>query len=452
MIFNAPVFLMVFLPLSALLFFHPALRPWRLPVIVALSLFFYDTSAGGRQVALLVGCIGWVYLISGADRAVGSKGRLGLAILLPLAVLLYFKYARFLLDSVGLAGLMPVGKGEIPAGISFYVFHLASFAFDRYRGIIPSMPSPAQFACYVSFFPQLVAGPITRYGQVGESIRALVHYRPQAETIWSGVAIFSTGFAVKVLLADPLMAHLEPLLSQPDKLDRVASAYLILAYSFRIYFDFYGYSMMAMGLGQAFGVALPRNFDRPYLSLNPKDFWRRWHMTLSFWIRDYLYLPLGGNRHHVRNILIVFAVCGLWHGAGWNFIVWGLYHGVLVLVYSASAVWWDRLPRLLACGLTFVLVSCGWPLFALDVPSFLGVLGNLVAGQQSASPAVSVVGWGWLVAAAVVTFAVDTDRLADVTRPGTGTRVLIRQIGLGLAAAMAVGMMEGSRSFIYFQF
>ncbi|OJX78541.1 MAG: hypothetical protein BGO92_01420 [Magnetospirillum sp. 64-120] len=417
--------------------------------MVALSFLFYDSAAGDKQLGLLVACIFWVYVLSASPKALGSKARLALSVALPMGVLVYYKYAAFLLDSVGLHNLVPASRGAIPAGISFYVFHLASFAIDRFRGDIAVPPGRMGFACYVSFFPQLVAGPITRFKQVGENISRLADYSPSVHSIWGGIAMFVMGLGAKLLLADPLMIFLEPLLKSATTLDRVSGLYLILGYSFRIYFDFYGYSMMAMGLGMAFGVPLPKNFDRPYLSLNPREFWRRWHMTLSFWIRDYLYLPLGGNAHYYRNILIVFAACGLWHGAGWNFVVWGLYHGVLVVGYAWSRGVWDRLPSPVAQGLTFALVSLGWPLFALDLTTFAGMLGNLMTGAGAAAVQIDIEGWALLAVAALVTFAVDTDKLAS---PQPGRSFAWQQVLLALVTVASLPLIEGSKPFIYFQF
>jgi len=446
MLFNSPVFLMLFLPVSAALFFWAPLRRWRLPLVTVLSLLFYDISAGDRQLLILAVCIAWVHFLSRP----GSGRRLALALALPVSVLLYFKYAAFLLGMIGLAGLVPPSKEGIPAGISFYVFHLASFAIDRYRGDVAARPGLATFASYVSFFPQLIAGPITRFRQVGDSLRRLPDFRASAASVWAAVALFVVGLGSKVLLADPLDRVLSPLFHHVEALDRLTALFAIFGYSFRIYFDFYGYSMMAMGLGLAFGVVLPRNFDQPYRSFSPQEFWRRWHMSLSFWIRDYLYLPLGGNRHRVRNILIVFAVCGLWHGAGWNFIVWGLYHGLLVLGHAATRRGWERLPRPAGQALTFLLVSFGWPLFALDLPSFVLLAQTVVTGGAAAAPAIAPASWLLLAAAALVTFAVNTDRLASLAPDGGFFRW--RQTVLALVALASLTLIEGSRPFIYFQF
>ena len=174
------------------------------------------------------------------------------------------------------------------------------------------------------------------------------------------------GLAAKVLIADTLAHYLAPFVGLPATLATSTSLFVLFGYSFQIYFDFYGYSLIAIGLGRLFGFHLPDNFLRPYESLNPKDFWRRWHVSLSYWIRDYLYLPMGGNRRYHLNIAIVFTLVGLWHGARWNFVVWGLYHAGLVVVYALVARYWDRLPGLPQIALNFLLVSFGWVLFLFD--------------------------------------------------------------------------------------
>lgn len=454
MIFNSAAFLLMFLPLAAALFFAPGLERWRLPVAVVLSFAFYETSAGVRQVCLLALCIGWVHALSSGMTAPGSRMRLSLSIFLPTAVLIYYKYTDFLLswlpgDDFGQIS----AKGVLPAGLSFYVFHLISYAIDRYRGGCEPPPRALQFACYVAFFPQLVAGPITRFSQVGEAIGALVRFRLDSDHLSRGVGAMVVGLACKVMLADPLSRALAPLWAISDRLSPTQAIFLVMGYSFQIYLDFYGYSLMAIGLGELFGVRLPPNFLRPYLSCDPREFWRRWHMSLSSWIRDYLYLPLGGNTRHARNILIVFAACGLWHGAGWNFVAWGLYHGLLVITYSAMRRQWDALPRPLATAITFGLVSAGWPLFVLDLPSFWQAVVNLVLNSSSAN---SVGGptpgqWALLIGAGIIALAIDTDRLAQ----GDGLEgrwSVLRQVGLAGTALACLAFLRGSEPFLYFRF
>ena len=225
----------------------------------------------------------------------------------------------------------------------------------------------------------------------------------------------------------------------------------MLAYSFQIYFDFFGYSLTAIGLGLLFGFHLPQNFARPYEAANPREFWRRWHMTLSFWIRDYLYVPLGGNGHYVRNILIVFAICGLWHGAGWTFIVWGLFHGALVVIYHQFGSAWDRLPRLVQQAGTFTLVSLGWCLFQFDfseLDAFLASLSGLSAVRQE-DPNAEM--WLMLGLSAMACFGFPVERWTEALRAGRWASA----VQTAAAATMLVASLlffDRSGTFIYFRF
>lgn len=334
MIFNSLPFLLFFLPAVLILVFGMMRGEARVWFLIIASLFFYGVSGLEHAAALIAGIV-WTYLITLSPSTQGSPFRLAVAVAGPVLALIYYKYSGFLL---GLASL----NGEetetfslfedvvLPAGISFFTFQLVAYAIDRYRGAIVQPPRFNSFALYVSFFPQLVAGPILRFQQVAEGLADLPRFRLHADTAMGGIAYIVVGLALKVLIADSLGNHNALWIANPDSLSVPAALYVLFSYSFQIYFDFFGYSLVAIGLGRLFGFAFPDNFARPYQSLNIKDFWRRWHITLSFWIRDYLYLPLGGNRHYSRNIVIVFAICGLWHGAGLTFVVWGLYHGALV--------------------------------------------------------------------------------------------------------------------------
>ncbi|MEK9970630.1 MAG: MBOAT family O-acyltransferase, partial [Ferrovibrio sp.] len=228
--------------------------------------------------------------------------------------------------------------------------------------------------------------------------------------------------------------------------------YLIFGFSFRIYFDFYAYSIMAIGMGLLLGIELPVNFRRPYEALNPRDFWQRWHISLSTWIRDYLYLPFGGNQAYVRNIIVVFALCGLWHGAGWNFVFWGLYHAVLLIGYRAASRHWDALPTLLQRMLLFILVSIGWLTFMFEIDGVYSAIRSLV-GMSSASGA-SVIGWyAWaiLLASAVICWAWNIERMADAI----AVRSQWYRLAGGALGSVFIALLllsSQSTSFIYFRF
>ncbi len=213
----------------------------------------------------------------------------------------------------------------IPAGVSFYTFHILSYSLDVSRGRIKIERNPLKMALYVTFFPQLIAGPIPRYWQIESQLEKLRNVNALKPDIVRGIKYVSYGLFFKVFVADRLFVWQDTIFypcfnsaARVGQLSSLDALFNILAYSYRIYFDFWAYSIIAIGLGKFFCIDLPRNFDEPYISLSPKEFWRRWHMTLSFWLKDYVYLPLGGNKRYVRNIIVIFLACGLWHGAGWG--------------------------------------------------------------------------------------------------------------------------------------
>lgn len=457
MIFNDFRFLFIFLPLLLVAAFFVVPSSRRRELLLGASLVFYGFS-GLEHAAILVAGLVWIYALTRGDAIVGNTWRLTIAAAGPLAALFYYKYTTFVLDSV--QAFSNTGDGQsfslfesvlLPAGISFFTFQMVSFAIDRYKGGIVSVPSFRDFALYVSFFPQLVAGPILRYQQVEKPIAALARYRPSKNDITVAIGYVVFGLFVKVLLADGISLVMAPAVAQPAALGVPAALYVVLGYSFQIYFDFYGYSLVAIGLGRMFGFQFPDNFLRPYSSDNPRDFWRRWHVSLSNWIRDYLYLPLGGNHHYIRNIAIVFAVCGLWHGAGWNFIVWGLYHGALVAGYSAVAKWWDLMPTLIQRTLNFTLVSLGWLLFLFDFQGAADLFTSLVGLGSGNVAAPGLAGWLLLGFASIVCFAFNIERSIAKERLRyiqTGSY----SIGLAMLLFATVMFFDRSQTFIYFRF
>jgi len=456
MIFNDLAFLFIFLPGVLAAFFLPPLRRLRPWTLLVASFVFYGLSGLQHAVALAAG-IAWVYLLSGTKGAEGNRWRLTVAIVFPALALVYYKYTGFLiagvlgLDSATDGGFSLFRDVVLPAGISFFTFQLIAFAIDRYRGEIPESPRLGLFALYVSFFPQLVAGPILRYHEIAEPLHQLRSFRLSAETASRAIAFIALGLAAKVLLADTLHHYIVGWRGDPGGLGPVTALYVLFAYSFQIYFDFYGYSLVAIGLGLFFGFQFPDNFRRPYEALNPRDFWRRWHRTLSYWIRDYLYIPLGGNERYRRNIIVIFALCGLWHGAGWTFIIWGLYHAALVLGYGATSKGWDRLPRLVQTVLTFVLVSAGWTLFMFDFAGIAAFARSLIGLGSASSAGPGLEHWGFLALAASICFIPSFEAMAR--RAGELERAsIIRAAGYaGLAVAVMV-FIDRSQDFIYFRF
>ena len=378
--FNTLEFILLFIPI-VLLLFHSVPIVLRVPVLMIASLAFYGASGGIALVAMLFTVL-WVYCSAFWLVRWPSAWLTLLAVAPPLLVLYLFKYLGFSLDAVGAGDdtrlhLQLFLSITLPAGISFYTFQALSYSLD----VADRRETPEKnfftFVTYVSAFPQLIAGPIVRFGEMRDQLHRLASEPRIGADFATGLKFFSIGLFMKTVVADASAAlvrvhfHLETNTSSLDAL------YATLSYSFRIYYDFWAYSVMAIGLGKMIGINLPRNFLEPYLSRTPREFWRRWHVTLSYFLRDYVYIKLGGNRRYVINILIVFLLCGLWHGAGWNFVLWGAYHGLLVVLYHLFRRPWDRLPGILQIALTFMLVSLGWPLFQYDLDRYVQLLGQL---------------------------------------------------------------------------
>ncbi|HEX3867595.1 MAG TPA: MBOAT family O-acyltransferase [Gemmatimonadaceae bacterium] len=294
-------------------------------------------------------------------------------IVVDLSLLGFFKYANFALQTAGsVAGLtghdvsLPHYDIILPIGISFYTFHTISYIVDSYRGVIKPTRNFFEFAAYVSLFSQLVAGPIVRFRQIEEDLEN-VGSADRRRWIVPGVRFFLVGLVEKVVIADYFAYFVDPALAGYAHLSTIGAWAAMLGYTFQLYFDFSGYSSMAVGLGYLFGLRIPQNFNSPYKALDPSDFWRRWHISLSTCLRDYLYIPLGGNRgtelETYRNLALTMLIGGLWHGANWTFVAWGAYHGLLLALYRRFAWVWDALPAIARRTGMFVLTVLGWVFF-----------------------------------------------------------------------------------------
>ena len=457
MIFNQFEFLFVFLPLVLAAFRLLRGSETRVHLLVAASLVFYGLSGVEHAVVLAAGIL-WVYGVTRSDAIVGNKAWLLVAVLPPLGALTYYKYLGFIIRQfTGIDGAL---EGEtfdmfanivLPAGISFFTFQLVSFAVDRYRGDVAQVPPLHRFALYISFFPQLVAGPILRFHHVADGLDRLRNFRLTGDFSAKAIGYICFGLAVKVLIADTLSHYIAPLAADPGGLPVTAAVFVVLAYSFQIYFDFYGYSLIAIGLGALFGFTFPQNFNRPYSALNPREFWRGWHMTLSYWIRDYLYLPLGGNKAYVRNIVIIFAVAGLWHGAGWTFIVWGLFHAALVVFHHLTARWWNAAPRLLQLLFTFTLVSLGWVLFLFDFAEAKAFALSLLGGATVSQAEPSLEMWGAVLVAALICYGLRIEKIVETVTSGQAP-AMMRTAGFALLFVATLLFLDRSETFIYFRF
>ena len=386
MLFSGLTFLYGFLPAVLALYF---LAPKKLKngVLLLASLFFYAWGEP-RLAWLMLAAIGLFYLcglaIGGAKSGRAKKAWLIAAVTAGVGLLAVFKYADFFIGSFNaVTGLsIPLLRLTLPIGISFYTFQCISCAADVYRGDAAPQRDPVSFGCYVALFPQLIAGPIVRYPQVARELEARTH---TARDFTLGLRRFLFGLGKKVLLANQL-GELTALYRASDEKSVLFCWLYAAAFTLHIYFDFSGYSDMAIGLGRIFGFRFPENFDYPYLSRSVTEFWRRWHMTLGGWFRDYVYIPLGGSRvgrwRWLRNILIVWMLTGLWHGASWNFVLWGLVFAAL-LILEKLVPGLTRLPaplaRLYVMGavtLSFVLFNAeGLSQAGQDLAGLFGLAG-----------------------------------------------------------------------------
>jgi alginate O-acetyltransferase complex protein AlgI len=380
MVFSSIAFLWFFMPVVLALFL--ALPPRaRNGLLAIMSLVFYAWGARAL-LALFLASIAVNFaagLAIDRARAGGAPRRARRTLILVVAAnvgsLLFWKYAMFgvrqlsaLLDAGGLGGLGALHV-TLPLGISFFTFHGISYVIDVYRGRSRPMRRVVDFAQYMAFFPQLIAGPIVRFHEIEDQIRQPPLRSQRLEDIAEGFPRFALGLSKKVVIADPLGAVANAAFGGGAHPTFAVAWVGALAYTMQIYFDFSGYSDMAIGLARMFGLRFPENFNRPYSAVSMTDFWRRWHMTLSRWFRDYVYFPLGGSRgterETRRNLLIVFGLTGLWHGAAWTFALWGLYNAGLLVAERRSglAAWPEHRLQVPRRAATFLLVVIGWVLF-----------------------------------------------------------------------------------------
>jgi D-alanyl-lipoteichoic acid acyltransferase DltB (MBOAT superfamily) len=391
------------------------------------------------------------------DRA--RKRLLAVSVGTNLAVLGFFKYAGFFVaQGEALAERLGLGTATVglqillPYGISFYTFQSIGYAVDVYRRRLPACTDPLDFATFVAFFPQLVAGPISRAGDLLPQIRAERRW-PGAERIASGLGLILRGLVRKVVLADPLAPVVAQAFGGAPGASRTTAVLGVLAFAVQIYGDFAGYSDMARGSARLLGVELVRNFDEPYLSASVTEFWRRWHMSLSSWLRDYLYVPLGGNRggaaRTYRNLALTMVLGGLWHGAAWTFVAWGALHGLYLCVERATGRTAGGRPRVL---LTFVLVALAWiPFRAADFGQAVAVLGALARPVGTDLPAGSV---ALVLLAAAATVGLDLAERCVMQPTAAAARHPAAAGALAGAAVVAVVVFSGGSPvpFIYFQF
>lgn len=394
MVFASLTFLFLFLPAVLLLYFVTP-KKWRNITLLAANLLFY---AWGEPRFLLVilfsTCFNFCFgrlLDKYRENARLKKAFAAGAVAVNLGLLVVFKYTNFFVASLksipALAGL-PQTEIPLPLGISFYTFHVISYIVDIYRGDAPAQKSIVKFGVYITLFPQMIAGPIVRYKQIQNQL-TLRDTTP--EQFAAGIRLLLVGLAKKVLIANQMGVLWDVVQAAGSKAGLLGAWAGAAAFTLQIYFDFSGYSDMARGLGRLFGFELPVNFNYPYISKSVTDFWRRWHMTLSQWFRDYVYIPLGGSRSGmavtIRNLLVVWALTGFWHGANWNFLLWGLYYFVLLTAEKLFLLrLLEKAPRWVGhvyAGLSFLV---GWMLFALTDLSAFGTQLQMMFGTGGLLP------------------------------------------------------------------
>ncbi len=342
-------------------------------------------------------------LTPGQTRTTAQRWVLAISMLSNLSLLGFFKYFNFLtfnytalVESLGLTGmgLENVLRVTLPLGISFYTFQSMSYAIDIYRGDARAIRNPVDFWCYVAMFPQLVAGPIVRFQDVADQLRERTH---TVEKFARGVAFLGLGLGKKILLANPC-GKVADTVFNAGSINCIDSWVGAVAYAFQIYFDFSAYSDMAIGLGLMMGFMFAKNFDSPYLSQSITEFWRRWHISLSSWLRDNLYFPLGGNRKGPArtyiNLALVMLLGGLWHGASWNFVIWGAIHGLMLVLerLHGKSAFYERLPGFAKMAVTFVIVCFAWVFFrAADLPSAVEYCRSML-GMTTPHPGTGLIG------------------------------------------------------------
>ena len=419
MVFSSNVFLILFLPIFLICYFACP-KKWRNIILLLFSIVFYAYGAPTFVLLLLGSTIINFYLVKllyKSENLIHKKLFAGLAIVVSLGLLGYFKYANFFVDNLNALfrglGLQPFtfAKVLLPIGISFFTFQSITYVVDTYRNVHKPMNRLTDYMLYIIMFPQLIAGPIVRYCDIADEIRS-------REQNWSeslqGFYRFVVGLSKKVLIADVIGSQVDTLLAGDLLAMGTGTAWItIVAYTMQLYFDFSGYSDMAIGLGKIMGFHFPENFDNPYNSSSISEFWRRWHITLGTFMRNYLYIPLGGNRcskpRMYFNLWVVFLLSGLWHGASWNFVIWGAYHGFwLVLERIGLGKIYEKMGKIPSVILTFIIVTVGWALFRIEnLPDAFMFISRLFAFDfQSIVPIQSLHFYVTLIVALIFAFIV----------------------------------------------
>ncbi len=466
MVFADLAFLYLFLPLNLLLYFASKNNTWRNTVLTAFSLFFYAWGEPVWIVLLLFSAtIDYLHGL-GILRFGGTplaKWMVVSSLVLNLGLLAVFKYSGFFVDTLTtLTGItLDVPTFSLPIGISFYTFQTISYVIDAYRGRVKPQRSFSKFLMYVSMYPQLVAGPIVRYEQIALEIE---NRTITLSSFSKGISRFCVGLFKKVFVANHA-GQLAALYLDGDftSLSTAGAWFGLLLFTIQIYYDFSGYSDMAIGLGGMFGFSYPENFNYPYISRSVTEFWRRWHISLGSFFRDYVYIPLGGNRHmYLRNLLVVWFLTGLWHGASWNFVLWGLFYGVMIMIERKMIMGALESLPVLSNIYTMFMVMMGWAIFYFTDLTRLGqFMGILFGGGSADATLVGVTllnNLFWLLLAVMFCMPIlpwvqkTLDKNLPVTQQGDTSwpQVVANVLMLLVGTALLVG--QSYNPFLYFRF
>ncbi len=466
MVFSSFTFIAFFLPVVIILYFVSSAPKWRNGVLLAASLLFY---AWGEPrfivmmvLSILVNYVAAI-MIGRSSKKSGRISWLVIGVCASLAFLFWFKYYAFIVNSF--CGLFSIpyqaAPKTLPIGISFYTFQILTYTIEVYRGSVPPQKNLARLALYISFFPQLIAGPIVNYGDIVDQLK---ERKTSYKKVYEGLSRFMVGLGKKVIIAN-VCGEILSKLKLTGEISVLAAWLGAIAFAFQIYFDFSGYSDMAIGLGRVFGFNFLENFNYPYISGSVSEFWRRWHISLGSFFREYVYIPLGGNRvsaaRNIFNLMVVWALTGAWHGASWNFIVWGVYYGVLLIIEKHLLKGGlSRLPKAPGLIITDLLVLFGWVIFYHD--SLANGLAHLSAmfgiGAASASDAVSIFclkNYLWvLVLALIASIPWKNILRLDDSKKTALPAVVIRSVVLSGVFVLSLVFLSGSsfNPFLYFRF
>lgn len=470
MVFSSLVFIFVFLPINLILYYIVPNRTWKNGILIISSLIFYGWGEPiWISLLLFSSLIDYIHGLIAEKyyRRWQSKAALISSLVLNLSLLITFKYAGMIVESINSVFHLSLQfKGfSLPIGISFYTFQTISYVFDVYRGEVKAQRSMFKFLMFVSLFHQLVAGPIVRYFDIAHEIEHRVFKLP---VFSNGIERFIIGLAKKVIFANTAGEISRSFLEGDFSSMSTAGYWLgIILFALQIYFDFSGYSDMAIGLGKMFGFTYKENFNYPYISKSATEFWRRWHISLGSFFRDYLYIPLGGNRKHaIRNIFIVWFLTGLWHGASWNFVLWGLYYGILIIIEkSLGKLKVFRIVPTFVKHLYLLVLTCfGWVLFYFDnLGTGLSYMKGMISLQNLWDTRVEIIAVNnviFLIAAALFTTPIPkqlglwgVSLLKRIKLEGLYDKV-VYPIGLMAIFAVAFILLVGQtyNPFLYFRF